>query len=127
MLGVGFDSLKMEWFLAQEKADKVTRRCHSLVSGQHADLKQIQEVMGSVNDLAQMSPLLRFYKRSGNAFLKRFGGSENILLAVPQDVKKDMAIIAKVAEYSVKGLPVADSVSLPKLSALGLKFFIDFL
>ena len=29
-----------------------------------------------------------------------------------------MAIIAKVAEYSVKGLPVADSVSLPKLSAL---------
>ena len=120
VLGVGFDSLRMrmEWFLSQEKADKVTRRCLSLVSGQHSDLKQVQEVMGSVNDLAQMSPLLRFYKRSGNAFLKQFGGCENILLAVPEDVKKDMAIIAKVAESSVRGLPVADCVSLPKLSAL---------
>ena len=115
VLGVG---LRMEWFLSQEKADKVTRRCLSLVSGQHSDLKQVQEVMGSVNDLAQMSPLLRFYKRSGNAFLKRFGGCENILLAIPEDVKKDLAIIAKVAESSVKGLPIADSVSPPKLSAL---------
>ena len=27
VLGVGFDSTKMEWFLSKEKADKVIRRC----------------------------------------------------------------------------------------------------
>ena len=96
VLGVGFDSTKMEWFLSKEKADKVIRRCMNLIECQHADLKQMQEVMGSVNDVAQMAPLLRFHKRSGNSFLSRFSGNENILLVIPDDVKADMLTIAKV-------------------------------
>ena len=42
--------------------------------------------------------LLRFHKRSGNAFLIRLGGNENILLVIPDEVKKDMSTIAKMAE-----------------------------
>ena len=98
VLGIGFNSNRMEWFLSKEKADKVIRRCVNMIGCQHADLKQVQEVMGSVNDVAQMAPLLRFHKRSGNAFLSRFGGNENILLVVPDDVKADMLTIAKVVE-----------------------------
>ena len=98
MLGIGFDSNRMEWFLSKEKADEVIRSCVNMIGCQHADLKQVQEVMGSVNDVAQMAPLLRFHKRSGNAFLSRFGGNENILLVVPDDVKADMLTIAKVVE-----------------------------
>ena len=50
--------------------------------------------MGSVNDLAQMCPLLKFYKRSGNDLIRKFGGNENILIMVPEELKKDLAVIA---------------------------------
>ena len=123
VLGVGFDSERMEWYLSREKADKVVRRCLTLAASQQLDLKQIQQVMGSVNDIAQMAPLLRFFKRSGNAFLKKFNGNENILLAVPEEVKSDMAVIAKVAESSTTGLPIASKQFPPKLSAI--QFYTD--
>ena len=90
----------------------------NLIECQHADLKQMQEVMGSVNHVAQMAPLLRFHKRSGNSFLSRFSGNENILLVIPDDVKADMLTIAKEVESAVEGLPIASSVSQPTLSAL---------
>ena len=123
VLGIGFDSSRMEWFLSREKAEKVIRRCLTLAAGHHSDLKQIQQVMGSVNDLAQMAPLLRFYKRSGNAFLRKFNGNEDILLAVPEEVKLDMDVIAKVVESSMGGLPIASKHFLPKLSAI--QFYTD--
>ena len=39
VLGVGFDSERMEWYLSREKADKVVRRWLTLAAGQHSDLK----------------------------------------------------------------------------------------
>ena len=71
--------------------------------------------MGSVNDLAQMCPLLKFHKRTGNAFLQTFGGNPNILKLTPHKLKEDLAIVAKVAESSMSGLPIADKPSKPPL------------
>ena len=36
VLGVGFNSMNMTWFLASEKADKVVRRCLDAVNASHA-------------------------------------------------------------------------------------------
>ena len=72
----------------------------------------------TVNDLAQMSPLLKFHKRTGNTFLKSFGGSTNLLKLMPQKLKEDLSVIAKVAEHSINGLPIADRPVKPPLTAL---------
>ena len=123
VLGVGFDSLTMKWFYSEEKADRVKRRCLDARRSQHLDLKQVQKLMGSINDLAQMCPLIKFHKRSGNVLLTRFGGNENILLRVHQELKEDLLFIAKVAESSKAGLPVADPDGMPTLAAL--TFYTD--
>ena len=68
VLGVGFDSMAMKWFLSKEKADKVKRRCLDAIRSQHVDLKQIQKLMGSINDLAQMCPLIKFQKKTETCF-----------------------------------------------------------
>ena len=122
-MGVGFDSSDMSWFLSESKANKVKKRCLDAARSQHLDLKQVQKLMGSVNDLAQMCPLLKFHKREGNVLLTRFGGNENILLVVPQKLKEDLLVIAKVAESTKKGLPIADQVAMPTLAAL--TFYTD--
>ena len=118
VLGIVFNSSTMTWHLSKEKADKIVRRCVDGINAVHMDLNQIQKLMGSVNDLVQMSPLLKFHKRTGNAFLKSFEGSNNLLKLVPQKLKEDLSVIAKVAEYSVDGLPVADRPVKPPLTAL---------
>ena len=84
----------------------------------HVDLKQTQRVMGSVNDLAQMCPFLKFYKGSGNNMLSRFGENENILLPVPIQVKEDLMVAARVALTAMSGLPLADRKCAAPLSAL---------
>jgi hypothetical protein len=69
VLGIRFDSKTMEWSLPEEKAEKTIRRCLSACGAQHMDLKQTQQLMGSVNDLSQMCPTVKFHKGSGNLFL----------------------------------------------------------
>ena len=118
VLGIIFDSTKMSWSLPKCKADKVVRRCLQAKNAIHMDLKQTQELMGSVNDLAQMSPIMRFHKGTGNMFLAKFQGNENILLQVPADMKSDMGIIAKIAEKAKEGLPIAAEQGKPPLSTL---------
>ena len=120
VLGIGFDSSDLTWYLSKEKSDKVMRRCIEGLKCVHMDLNQIQKLMGSVNDLAQMCPPLKFHKRSGNAYLKSFGGNTNILKLVPEKLKEDLAVIAKVAEFSVMGLPIADRPVKPPLTALSI-------
>ena len=49
--------------------------------------------MGSINDLAQMSPLLKFHKRSGKALLRKVNGNNNSVLMVMDDLRRDLIMI----------------------------------
>ena len=118
VLGIGFDSRDQTWFLAPAKAEKVIRRCWRAIRSSHVNLEQMQQLMGSVNDLAQMCPLLKFHKRAGNALIRQFAGDNNVVRMVTEELKKELAIIAKVAESSVKGLPIAAGPSHPPLAAV---------
>ena len=123
VLGIGFDSRNMSWFLPKEKADKVIRRCIDAKNSEYLDLKQIQKLMGSINDLAQMCPFLKFHKSRGNSMLKKFKGNENILMRIEDDMKCDLRIIAKIAESARDGLPIARRPCKPPLSTL--TFYTD--
>ena len=115
---MGFDGSTLNWFLAKEKAEKVMRRCWNTICSSHASLEQIQKLMGSINDLAQMCPLLKFHKRSGNALIRKFSGKNNIVLMVTDELRKDLVLITKVANSSIGGLPLANSPKHPMPAAL---------
>jgi len=118
VLGVGFDSRNMTWFLGKDKADKVVKRCMDSRRAMHMDLNQMQKLMGTVNDIAQMCPLMTCHKMTGNAFLRSFEGKENLLKPVPEDMKEDMKVIAKMADTARVGLPIAKEPSKPNLAAI---------
>ena len=74
----------------------VIRRCQDVVYASHVDLKQMQQLMGSVNDVGQMCPSVKFHKRGGNALLTSLGGNEIVLKMVPEKLKKELLVIAKI-------------------------------
>ena len=123
VLGVGFDSTSMIWFLAEEKSNKIVRRCLEVKTSSHVSLKQIQKLMGSINDMGQMCQTVKFHRRAGNAFLQSFEGKENIVRMVPAKLKEELNVIAKIAESAKHGLPIAEEQCQPSLSAL--IFFTD--
>ena len=86
-------------------------------------LEHMQKIMGSVNDLTQMCPLLKSHQRSGNAFMATFGGNRDALRVVPAKLRKDLETVAKVAEDTKFGMPIAEIISQPGLSAL--TFYTD--
>ena len=96
VLGIGFNSTNLTWFLSKEKADKVIRRCLDVVYASHVDLQQMQQLMGSVNDVGQMCPSVKFHKRGGNALLTSFGGNKIVLKMVPEKLNKELLVIAKI-------------------------------
>ena len=118
VLGVGFDSNSMSWFFSKEKAEKVVKRCLDVAGSTHVDLKQMQQLMGSVNDLGQMCPTVKFHKRAGNVFLASFEGNYQVIRMVPEKLKKELLVIAKVAEKAQEGLPIAERQVQPSLNAL---------
>jgi hypothetical protein len=131
VLGIIFNTKKLEWSLSSEKAEKIICRIQDFSSAKYVDLKKTQSVMGIVNDLAQMAPFLGVFKHSGNKLLGSFAGNEEILKLVPNQVKKDLLVCAKVAEAAKGGLPIAHKPVAPPLSkkvfysdAAGAKFSI---
>jgi len=123
VMGVGFDSSDMTWFLSREKAEKVARRCMEIRNASYATLKQMQKAMGSVNDMSQMIPFVKFYKASGNSFLASFKGNYELMRLVTRELKEDMLVLAKIALDSVNGLPLPAEQSYFPL--LALHFFTD--
>jgi len=118
VMGIGFDSNNMSWFLPEAKADRVMRRCLDIYRSGMASLKQMEQVMGSINDLAQMASFLRFYKSNGNRFLQSFNGNYDILKVLPIQLRDDLLVAAKVANSARIGLPICERPGKPPLSTL---------
>jgi hypothetical protein len=118
VLGIGFNSEKLEWFLTQKKSDKIKNNILTAYNKSHTCLNDWQKTMGLINNLALMAPLLKFFKFSGNQLLGTFAGNENIVIQLPKNVKDDLLVCAKVAESAVAGLPIASRPCPPSLHAL---------
>lgn len=108
----------MEWFLSEKKADKIIIRCYDMVNASHTELKGLQKVMGSVNNLAKMCPFIKFTRRSGNQMLASFRGVDRVLKQIPSDVKEELKVVAKVADSARAGLPIPERPVKSSLPAL---------
>jgi len=118
VLGTGFDSSNMTWFLSKEKVDKIVRRCAEASAASHLSLQQTQKLMGTINDFSQMNRFMKFFKSEGNSLLAKFANNENLLLPVTEKLKKDLLVISNAAVSALHGIPIADRKSFPPLSAL---------
>jgi hypothetical protein len=117
VLGIGFDSEKQVWYLPKKKSEKIRVKILEELKKSHTNLRDWQRTMGLINNLAQMAPFLKFYKFSGNQMLGAFAGNENTVIKIPDNVKEDLTVCAKVAESALSGLPIANRPCPPPLYA----------
>lgn len=103
--------------MPKEKADKLKRRAMEVVNSSHVGLKEIQKLSGSINDLSQMCPFLKFYRAECNTLLSSFDGNESMLRRVTAMLKEDLKIICKVADSAMLGIPLSPRPALPPLFA----------
>jgi hypothetical protein len=118
VLGIRFNTNKMEWSLHKNKADELIRRLLWAVDADCLSLKQTQQLLGSMNDLAQMCPFIKPYKALLNGFLKSFGSNEQILLKICDQTRKDLLVCANVADSARKGIPIPVQPMCPSLHAI---------
>ena len=118
VMGIGFNSKDMSWFLPKDKADRTISRCLEIYNSSQIGLKQLEKAMGSINDLAQMAQFAKFYKHSGNTLLRAFNGNYDILKQVTPSLQRDMLVLAKIAETARVALPIMSRPSDGPLTTL---------
>jgi hypothetical protein len=122
VLGVGFDSKTLTWFLSEEKADKIISNIRETVHKGRVTKKEMQTTMGLVNNLSLMAPFLEFFRSKGNQVLADLEDDADILV-VDEIVKKDLAVCAQVALAAKHGIPIASRPTGVPLGAW--EFFSD--
>lgn len=117
VLGIRFNSENLSWSFPEDKGNRLLRLIAAASSADYLSLGQMQELMGSVNDLAQMCPILKAFRHSANRYIGSFGEDDQLLLPVPTQVVRDLAVCSNVAASAVRGLPIPARPGNPPIGA----------
>jgi len=123
VLGIRFNSDRLEWRISQEKAAKILGDIHLAANSKEMELKQMETLHGRLDNFGQMCPLLQAFKRPLNDFLASFKEDYDILLQVPEDMIRDLVVWGAAARASTTWMPVEKIISMPPLNTL--KFVSD--
>jgi hypothetical protein len=120
VLGIGFNTEKLEWFLPAKKADRILKVFKTAVESSHMNLNSVQKLMGQINELTKMSPYVRFFKDAGNRLMREFSGNKSIYLEVSDTLRSDIRFCAELVATARRGLPIASRPGLPPLSVVSV-------
>jgi len=118
VLGIGFDTQNMTWFLPNSKADKLTKALCDACCNDYMDLKGVQKLMGQLVDFSQMCPFAKCFTYTGYRFLASFEGNAEILKRPDESVRKDWAVCNRIVQSARKGLPLCKEPAGPSLESL---------
>jgi hypothetical protein len=120
VLGIGFNTENLEWFLPAKKADRILNVFKTAVESSHMNLNSVQKLMGQLNELTKMSPYVRFFKDAGNRMMREFSGNKSIYLEVSEALKSDIRFCAELVATARRGIPLASRPGLPPLSVVSV-------
>jgi hypothetical protein len=117
ILGIVFDSQLMAWRMPPHKVQELLEAAGNFIAAGMVSLEEAQKLAGRVNHLSQMLPFLKAFRRLLNDLLGDFGGDENILLPVTDDLAADLKIIANAALTAQDWLPIPEAATPPPSNA----------
>lgn len=118
VLGIQFDTNRLQWSLSPDKAAKVLRRMQGPLLGDSLSLLETQQLLGSLNDIGQMCTFLRGFRHLLQNFLTDFGEDETIRRTLPTQAKSDLRIWAAAIADTVKGLPIPHRPTRPPVGTI---------
>jgi len=118
VLGIVFDTNTLTWSVTYEKATRVLNRIQGPLLGGSLSLLETQQLLGSLNDVAQMCIFLRGFRHPLQEFLTEFGEDDVSRRHLPQQALADLRVCAAAVSDTVTGLPIPHRPSCPSLNAL---------
>ncbi len=107
VLGIWFDSKSLSWSYPGDKAVPLIRDIYDILVSKVSGLRQFQKALGSINDVAQLCPFLKGFRKPANDFMASFLEDTEVLLEVPPQVSQDLQTCQKVIAAAWEGLPIA--------------------
>jgi hypothetical protein len=106
VLGIIFDSVSMTWSINQDKKSRILSRIRGPLLGSPISLLELQQLIGSLNDVGQMCPFLRGFRQPLYRFLMQFQDNPDIRLCPPMEVRNDLRIWAAAVHSATNGSPI---------------------
>jgi hypothetical protein len=120
VLGIYFDSVKLAWKYPYEKKLKTLMRVKYAYEDNEMDLKSMQELLGSLNDVSQMCPFLRAFKFNLNKDLSYLAVNSNCKKKLSVNAKKELKIWANFLLDKCEWFPIPSRYHFPPLSRFEL-------
>jgi hypothetical protein len=114
-LGIGFDTEKLEWFIANEKANDLQRTVDGFLEKSACTLTEIQILHGKLSAFAQMSDFLLGFRFHLTSLLRKFSDGEAKKKLIPAALKDDLWVWKKMIEAAKGGLPLGGFFEIPPL------------
>jgi hypothetical protein len=115
VLGICFDSIDLSWSLNKDKADKFLKRVLDTKEIDFIGLKDLQGIMGVINDLTLMCSFMKPFRLSGNKLLQEVGVDKKKPVEVTEAFKSDLGKFARVIETARKGIPIPVKQGMPPM------------
>ncbi len=113
VLGIGFDTTQLEWFISKEKADDLQECIDAFLSKKLSSLLEAQKLHGKMSSFAQLSEFLQGFRFHLSGFLRKFGTNDPERKIISQMLKEDLWIWKKVIDAAKLGLPLAETFEAP--------------
>jgi hypothetical protein len=113
VLGIKFDSEKMEWSLSRDKANGIVSVIDVFLAKKTCNLQEIQKLHGKLSDLAQACGFLKGFRSNVVSLLSKFKEGYPGGKLIPASVKKDLNVWKNFAHEASKGFPLGDLFDLP--------------
>ena len=118
VLGVRFNSNTLSWKMPGNRVSDILTDIHTFIVGRHVDLRQTQRLAGRLNNLCQMCPFLKGFRRPLNGLLASFSDDEDILMPVSTELIEDLRVWAAATCTASEWMPIPHGPQLPPIAAL---------
>jgi hypothetical protein len=115
VLGIIFDTEFLTWKLPDEKYFKYLNFVFDLLKSKRATLKQMQSLLGILNNICLMATFLRGFKFNLNSFLKQLHAND-VTTVIPDNVFIDLQIFANFLAQGNLWRPIVPKYYYPPLS-----------
>jgi len=123
VLGICFDSEKMEWKIPEDKHARIVAQIDRFENFCTCSLKDAQKLHGLLNDLALMFDFAKGFRFHLVQLLTKFEENENGQRFVTAALKNDLRIWRNFAESAKSGLPLSEIGG--KAPVTAIKFVSD--
>jgi hypothetical protein len=118
VLDIWFDSTTLSWKLPEEKRDKTLRNIEKALSASGQSLKDIQVLMGRLNDVSMMCPFLKTFKSELNRALSQAEKNPNTLIHLNEQAKKDLMVWVGFLTDEEEWRPICPRPCMPPISVV---------